>query len=56
MNHVTKYFQGRAWTIELINNEPKLILLAIFTVFFILVNGRKSIFKGHSESEVQGQS
>lgn len=56
MNHVTKYFQGSAWTIELFNNVPKLTLLAISTVFFILVNGRKSIFWGHSESEVQGQS
>lgn len=56
MNHVTKYFQGSARTIELINNEPKLTLLAISTVFFILANGRKSIFGGHSESEVQVQT
>lgn len=41
--------------IELINNVPELTLLAISTVFFILANGRKSIFGSHSESEVQGQ-
>lgn len=56
MNHITKYFQGSAWTIELINNVPKLTLLAISTVFFILANGRKSIYEGHLESEAQGQS
>lgn len=40
---------------ELINNVPKLTPLAISTVFFILANGRKSIFGGHLETEVQGQ-
>lgn len=44
-----------AWMIELINNVPELALLTISTVFFILANGRKSIFGSHSESEVQGQ-
>lgn len=38
--------------IELINNAPKLTLLAISTLFFILANGRKSILGVHSESEL----
>lgn len=42
--------------IELINNVSKLTLPAISTVFFILANGRKSIFGSYSESEVQGQA